>query len=400
MKKDETIVHADTQLARIGRSFQHIHGFINPPVIHASTVLFKNSEMLEKEAQSFVYGRHGTPTSQSFAEALCVLEEAKGVVLAPSGLSAITVACLSCLSAGDHFLVVDSVYAPVRRFCEGVLARLGIETSFYDPSDSTEISDLFRPNTRAILFESPGSLTFEIQDIPKLVEIAKARDLITLMDNTWATPLYFRPLAYGVDLSIQAGTKYISGHSDVMIGSVASGPATWPALEKTRRLLGLHVGPDDVYLALRGLRSLGVRLARHQTSALQIASWLEKRADVTRVLYPALPSHPGHALWKRDFSGATSVFSFAPLCNASPRGHRRKIHAFLNALQLFGLGYSWGGFESLALRATPQGRYFREAQTSEQGLSELIRLHIGLEHPEDLMRDLERGFSAFHKQSE
>lgn len=377
-----------TTLTHSGNHPEENNGFVNPPVIHASTVLFPDVETMLSGNQPYVYGRRGTPTTRALEEAVSELEGAAGTALAPSGLGAITLACFSCLAAGDHMLVADTVYGPTRNLCDKMMTRFGVDISYYDPCDLSALSSLFRSNTKAIFTESPGSLTFEIQDISAIVALARDHDALVIMDNTWATPLFYKPLEHGVDLSLQAGTKYIVGHSDVMIGTVAASERALPALKATHGDMGLHVGPDDVYLALRGLRTMGVRLERHMKSTLEVAQWLEGREDVARVLYPALPSYPGHDLWKRDFSGASGLFSFE-LQPASEQA----VHAFLNALSLFGLGYSWGGYESLALWARPQSA--RTATTWETA-GPLIRLHIGLEDTRDLMADLEAGFKAFH----
>jgi cysteine-S-conjugate beta-lyase len=304
----------------------------------------------------------------------------------PSGLAAISTALLAVLNAGDHLLVADSVYQPTRKLCDGFLKRIGISTTYYDPLIGTKIAGLVRENTRAVFVEAPGSLTFEMQDVPAIAAAAHDAGAVVLMDNTWATPIYFRALEKGVDLSIQAGTKYVGGHSDVMLGAVAANEATWKRLEESVHLLGLCVGPDDIYLGLRGLRTLAVRLAQHGRAALQIARWLKGRPEIARVLHPALEDCPGHAIWARDFTGASGLFSIvfkATDANA--------VHAFLNALQLFGIGASWGGFESLAI---PFDCAAIRTATRWNPEGPTVRLHIGLENVEDLIADLERGFAA------
>lgn len=390
MTKNKSIesLHPDTLLTHAGSAPHENEGFVNPPVIHASTVLFPDVKTMVTGGQKYTYGRRGTPTTAALEDAVTALEGAAGTALATSGLNAISLACLSCLSAGDHMLVADSVYGPTRNLCEKVLRRFGVDISYYDPLAPDEMESHFRKNTKAVFTESPGSLTFEMQDISNISSIAHANGAVVLMDNTWATPLYFRPLDHGVDLSIQAGTKYFVGHSDVMIGTVAASERAYPALRATHGDLGLHVAPDDVYLALRGLRTMSVRLERHMKSALEIARWLEGRPEVSRVLHPALPSFPGHELWKRDFTGASGLFSFelAPAPDAA-------VHAFLDVLSLFGLGYSWGGYESLALWAKPASM---RSATEWKSDGPLVRLHIGLEDTGDLKADLETGFSAFN----
>jgi cystathionine beta-lyase len=304
----------------------------------------------------------------------------------PSGLAAISTALLALLNAGDHVLVTDSVYQPTRKFCEGVLKRMGISTTYYDPLVGAEIGALMRPNTRAVFVEAPGSLTFEVQDVPAIAAAAHSKGAAVVMDNTWATPLYFRALEKGVDMSIQAATKYIGGHSDLMLGAVAANAATWERLRETVHLLGLCVGPDDIYLGLRGLRSLGVRLAQHERAALEVARWLKQRPEIARVLHPALEDCPGHSTWQRDFTGASGLFSivFKPI-------DAKAVHAFLNALRLFGIGASWGGFESLAI---PFDCSAIRTATRWNPEGPTVRIHIGLESVDDLIADLERGFAA------
>ncbi len=376
-----------TRLSHAGRHPAQNHGFVNPPVIHASTVLFPDTETMISGKQKYVYGRRGTPTTQALEEAVAEIEGAAGAKLATSGLNAITLALMSCLSAGDHLLVVDTAYGPTRHLCETLLRRLGIEIDYYDPAVGAGITALLKPNTRAVFTEAPGSLTFEMQDIRAIADAAHAAGAIVLMDNTWATPVFFRPLDHGVDLSIQAGTKYIVGHSDVMIGTIAASARAWDRLAATHGAMGLHVGPDDVYLALRGLRTMGVRLRQHMEGGLAIARWLEGRPEVARVRHPGLETDPGHALWKRDFTGASGLFAFDFVRGIS----FDQSLAFLDALTLFGLGYSWGGFESLAIPVRLKG--LRTAMPVPEDFVS-IRLHIGLEDVDDLKADLERGFAA------
>jgi len=378
----------DTRLVTGGRDPFAFHGFVNPPVVHASTVLYPTAEDYVLHRTKYTYGRRGTPTSEAFEAALRDIEgpDCAGVVLLPSGLAAISVALLSVVQAGDHVLVTDSAYLPSRKFCDGVLSRYGVTTTYYDPLVGSGIAALMQPNTRAVFVESPGSLSFEMQDIPAIAAAAHAKSALVLMDNTWATPLYFRPFDKGVDLSIQAGTKYIGGHSDLMLGTVSANAATWQRLKDTSGLMGQCVAPDDMYLGLRGLRTMGVRLKRHYEAGVTVARWLAKRPEIARVLHPALEDHPGHAIWKRDFSGASGLFSivFKPMPVAA-------AHAFINALSLFGIGASWGGYESLAVPFDCTS--FRTAtKWSPEGPT--VRLHIGLEDVSDLTADLERGFAA------
>jgi cystathionine beta-lyase len=385
---DKPELKPDTRLVTGGRDPFSYHGFVNPPVYHASTVLYRSADDMLSSRGRYHYGRRGTPTSDALEQAIAEIEgpACAGVALVPSGLAAISSALLSVASAGDHILVSDSVYEPTRVLCDSVLKRLGIETTYYDPLIGAGIAKLFKPNTRLVFVEAPGSQSFEMQDVPAITATAHAMGALVAMDNTWATPLYFRALDFGVDLSIQAGTKYIAGHADVMIGMIAANSAAWPQLHKTVGTLGLCVGPDDIYLTLRGLRTLGVRLARHRESGLTIARWMQQRPEVVRVLYPPLESDPGHALWQRDFSGACGLFAVVlkPVPDAA-------IRAFLDALKLFGMGYSWGGFESLVIPFDCT-KYRTATQWAPGGPT--LRFHIGLEDTGDLIADLERGFAA------
>jgi cystathionine beta-lyase len=366
-----------TKLALGGRDpFAH-HGYVNPPVYHASTLLYRTAEDYLARRGKYFYGRRGTPTSEALEKALQDIEgpSCAGVALMPSGLSAISTALMSVVSAGDHVLVTDSVYGPTRKFCDSVLARYGVTTSYYDPEIGAGIAALMQPNTKAVFTEAPGSLTFEMQDIPAISAAAHARGALVLMDNTWASPLFFRALEKGVDLSIQSGTKYIGGHSDLMIGAVSANETAWPKLRETSYTLGLCVGPDDMNMALRGLRTLGIRLPHHHESGVTVGRWLEQRPEVLRVIHPALPSHPGHAIWKRDFTGACGLFAF--VLKPVPDG---AVNAFLNELRLYGMGASWGGFESLT---TPfDCSHYRSATTWNPG-GPCIRIHIGLEDVSD-----------------
>lgn len=381
----------DTRLVIAGRNPAENHGFVNPPVIHASTVLYPNAADLVAHRARYQYGRRGTPTSEALEDALRAIEGpgCAGVSLVPSGAAAVSTALLSIVAAGDHILITDSVYRPTRVFADAILKKLGVETTYYDPLIGAGIAKLIQPNTRAVFVEAPGSQSFEMQDIPAIAQAAHARNATVLMDNTWGTPLFFRAFEKGVDISIQAGTKYIGGHSDLMLGTISANEAAYPKLKETVTTLGLCVGPDDVYLALRGLRTLAVRLERHQKSAIEIARWLAARPEVLKVMHPALESDPGHAIWKRDFLGACGLFSLVLKPAPEPA-----VHAFLNALQLFGMGYSWGGYESLAILFDCSG--YRTATTWKPG-GPALRFHIGLEDPGDLIADLERGFSALSR---
>ncbi|OGA60404.1 MAG: cystathionine beta-lyase [Burkholderiales bacterium RIFCSPHIGHO2_01_FULL_64_960] len=375
----------NTALAHAGSHPEDHHGFVNPPIYRGSTVVFPNAATMKSGSQRYQYGRWNNPSTEALTEAINVLEGAQGSVLCSCGLAACVTAILAVVGAGDHLLVPDSVYGATRHFCDTAGRRFGFETTYYDPCIGAGIEALFRPNTKAVFTESPGSHTFEIQDIPAISEIAHRRGALVIMDNTWATPLFFKPLAMGVDLSVMAATKYVVGHSDALIGTVAAGPRAWGQLKAYQFQAGVYVGPDDVNLALRGLRTLGTRLARHQESALKVASWLEGRDEVARVIYPALPSHPNHALWRRDFTGASGLFSFVtkpvPL---------EAVEAMLDSLSFFSLGYSWGGFESLAMTVDP--RKMRSASKWDE-VGHLVRLHIGLEDAADLIADLEKAFA-------
>ncbi len=366
-------------------------GVVNPPVWRASTHLYDSVADLRDgvrhdEDGRFFYGRRGGPTQWALADALTQLEPgAAGTVLFPSGVAAIHAALLSVLKPGDVLLMTDNAYDPSRSFADGFLKKWGVETRFFDPAIGAGIADLFCDRTAAILLESPGSLTFEVQDVPAIAAIAREKGIITLLDNTWATPLFFPAMEKGVDITILAATKYIVGHSDVMLGSVTAGETYYQAVRKTAQTFGHVVSPDDAYLALRGLRTLSVRLKAHETAALTIAQWLGSHPDVACVLHPALPDCPGHDLWRRDFKGSSGLFAFEIIGDAA------RAERFVDALSLFGIGYSWGGFESLALPVNPAR--CRTAVPWDSA-HQLIRLHIGLEDVGDLIADLERGFAA------
>lgn len=379
-----------TRLITAGRDTKAQHGFVNPAVFHGSTVLYPTADDLHAHRGEFQYGRHGTPTTKALQQVLMELEgpQCAGVGIAPSGLAAISTTLLSVLKAGDHVLVCDSIYRPTRNFCNGMLARYGVETTYFDPLVGSGIEQLLKPNTRAVVVEAPGSQSFEMPDIPAIAAVAHAHGALVIDDNTWATPLYHRSLEQGVDISMQAATKYIGGHSDIMFGTISANEKAWPLIAEGIRLLGVCAGPDDVFLALRGVRTLGVRLAQHHRSGLEMARWLAARPEVIDVLHPALESHPGHAIWKRDFTGASGLFSIV----LQPRP-QAAVDAMLNTLTLFGMGYSWGGFESLAIPFDCAS--YRTATRWAPG-GPTLRLHIGLENVEDLKADLERGFAAFN----
>ncbi|WP_169544989.1 cystathionine beta-lyase [Sneathiella aquimaris] len=381
----------ETKLVVAGRDPESNYGIVNVPVYHASTVLFDSLSDLQNRfkdrndgKQAVTYGRVGTPTSWSLENAVAELEGGYRSQIFPSGLAACAHAMQAFLKAGDHLLMTDSVYGPSRTYCETVLKRFGVEVTYYNPLIGAGISELIRPNTRIVFVESPGSQTFEIQDIPAIADKTHKAGAIVMMDNTWASPLFYKPFEHGVDVSIQAGTKYIVGHSDVMMGLVTATKEAWPTLQAGANLSGQTAGPDDVYLAQRGLRTLSVRLKQHMENGIKVAEWLKGREEVHSVLHPALSDHPGHDLWKRDFLGASGLFSMR--LNKLPK---EALAAFLDDLKLFGMGYSWGGYESLILYADPS--HSRTA-TNWDNTNPLIRLHIGLEDTGDLIEDLSEGF--------
>jgi cysteine-S-conjugate beta-lyase len=374
-----------TRLSHTGREPARQHGFVNTPIYRGSTVLFPNMAALEANDQAYTYGRTGTPTVTALEQAIAELEGGHRTLLTPSGLSAIVTSLLAFAKAGDEVLIVDSIYRPARRFCDNVLSRLGVTVTYYDPLIGAGIERLLSGKTRVVFTESPGSQTFEVQDIPAIAKAAHAAGAVVVLDNTWATPLYFNALAHGADVSIQSATKYIVGHADAMLGAITATEPASRAVQRTHEDLGLCPGPEDVYLGLRGLRSLGVRLERHQKSALELARWLAERPEVARVIHPALPTDPGHAIWKRDFTGASGLFSIVLKPVA-----REKVAAMVDGLNLFGMGYSWGGFESLILPFDPSSYRTATAWNAE---GPALRLHIGLEDVEDLKADLEAGFA-------
>ena len=384
-KRDHSAKGIHTRLAHGGNDPRDFFGFVNPPVVHASTVLFPDAATMASRNQKYTYGTRGTPTTDALAGAIDSLEGSEGTILVPSGLAAVTIPLLAFLSSGDHVLIVDSVYHPTRHFADTMLVRLGVEVDYYDPHVGAGIADLMKPNTKVVFTESPGSNTFEMQDIPAISRAARDGGAVVMMDNTWATPVYFRPLDHGVDISIHAATKYPAGHSDVLLGTVSANERCWAQLHATFIAMGCCAAPDDVYQVLRGLRTMGVRLERHEQNALEVARWLESEPGVAQVLHPALESFPGHDLWKRDFSGSSGIFSIV-----LKGGGQAQAHAFLDALEIFGLGYSWGGYESLAVHVWLGDRTV--ARADYEGA--VIRLQIGLENVEDIKADIARGLRA------
>jgi cysteine-S-conjugate beta-lyase len=383
----------DTLLTHAGRHPERYHGVVNTPVFHASTILHPDVAHMEgADARRFddvVYGRIGTPTQFALEEAMAAMEGGARAVAVCSGAAACYVALFAYLQGGDHALLPDTVYGPVRGLASAFLARFGVAVDYYDPLIGAGIEALIKPNTKVIYLESPGSVTFEVQDVPAIVAVAKARGLATMIDNTWSSPLFLKPLAMGVDVSIVAGTKYIVGHSDAMMGLAICTEESFPKVKRAALQLAYHAAPDDAYLALRGLRTAGVRLRAHEQAALKIARWLKSRPEIARVLHPALPDCPGHELWRRDFTGSSGLFSVV-LKRGTPKP---SIDAMLNGMELFGLGFSWGGFESLMVPYDPSR--MRTATQWKEG--PLLRLHVGLEDSDDLIADLERGFGRFNR---
>ncbi len=385
--KDPKSLRSRTRLVHAGRDPFEQHGFINTPIYRGSTVLAPTYASLFDHSLHFTYGTKGTPTTEALETAWTELAGAAGTVLAPSGLAAITLAVMAAVKAGDHILVTDSAYRPTRVFCDRYLKRMGVETSYFDPYLGGDVASLIRPNTTAIIVEAPGSQSFEIQDVPAIADVAHKRGVCVIMDNTWATPLFFPPHERGVDLAIEAGTKYLSGHSDLLLGLVSANQEWWPRLRETFDIFAMCAGPEDAFLALRGLRTMELRLKEAEKQALDMAHWFAARPEVKEVLHPALPTHRGHAIWKRDFSGSSGLFSI--ILQPAPE---KAVAAMLDELELFGLGYSWGGFESLVIPfdCSP----YRSATKWAPG-GPALRFQIGLEDTEDLKADLDRGFATF-----
>jgi cystathionine beta-lyase len=385
MREETTIVHS-------GLHPERHEGAVNPPVFHASTILSQTVEEFRRRRRDWIneqpgtyYGRFGTPTTEALQEAIAALEGGHRSVIYPSGLAACAGALLAFLSSGDHVLMSDNVYGPTRKFAAGFLARFGVSTTFFDPLAGPSIESSMRPETRVIYLESPGSLTFEVQDTPATAEVAHRRGITVIADNTWATPLYFKPFAHGVDVSVQSATKYIVGHSDAMLGAITCTKDAWPKLKASTHELGQTAGPDDVYLGQRGLRTLAVRLKRHWESGVALAEWIARQPEVERVLHPALPGDPGHALWKRDFTGASGLFGVVLREGIADRA----LCAMIDGLELYGIGSSWGGFESLIVPFDP-----RESRSATRWphAGPCFRVHAGLENEDDLIADLEAGF--------
>ncbi|WP_082627270.1 cystathionine beta-lyase [Colwellia sp. TT2012] len=385
----------DTKIVKAGRNAKWTKGVVNPAITRASTVVFDtvaemNHAVANRHNQTMVYGRRGTTTAFAFSEAMTELEGGAGCALYPSGTAAITNAILAFIQQGDHILMVDTAYEPTRDYCDKILAKIGVSTTYYDPMIGAGIEALIQDNTRIVFLESPGSITMEVQDVPSISAVAHKHGCIVMLDNTWGAGINFKPFDYGVDISVQAATKYIVGHSDVMLGTATAVEKHWPQLRDYSYLMGQCTSPDDLYLALRGIRTLVVRLKQHQQSAITVAHWLTARPEVAKILHPAFASCPGHEFFKRDFSGSNGLFSFVLNC-----GNKVALTAFLDGLEHFKLGYSWGGFESLILGFSNVNSI--RSATSFDCEFPLIRLHIGLEDVEDLISDLESGFERFNK---
>ena len=385
---------SNTKIVNAGRSKKWAKSVVNPPVTRASTIVFDTvAEMkhatANKANQVMFYGRRGTSTSFAFSDAMTELEGGVGCALYPCGTAAITNAILSFVSAGDHILMVDTAYEPTRDFCNKMLKKLGVETTYYDPLIGEGIEALIQDNTRVIFLESPGSITMEVQDIPSIAKIAHKHNCVVILDNTWASPINCKPFELGVDVSVQAATKYVVGHSDVMLGTATANEEHWPTLRESSYIMGQCTSPDDLYLALRGIRTLGVRMAQHEKNALKVARWLKSRDEVETILHPAFDSCPGHEYFKRDFSGSNGLFSFV-----LKRSNNNAITALLDGMTHFKMGYSWGGFESLILAVQNVGAL--RSATSWPYKGSLIRVHIGLEDVEDLIEDLEKGFDRLN----
>ena len=375
-----------TRLALAGRNSEDSFGFVNPPIVRGSTVLYPNTEDFLVRKARYTYGTDSNPTIDALLAAIDTIEGGAGSVVVPSGLMACTFPMLAFLSSGDHLLVPDSVYRPTRTFCDTMLTRMGIEVTYYDPLVGAGIEALFKPSTKAVWTEAPGSQTFEMQDIPAIVAAAKARDILVMMDNTWATPLFFDSYRHGVDISVQAGTKYYAGHSDVLIGTVsARTPELYKSLRDAKNQMGLIIAPEDAFLTLRGMRTMSVRLKEQMPAGLEMARWLQQRPEVARVMHPALPDDPGHAIWTRDFTGASSLFAI----ELKPVS-MKVVAAMLDGLSLFGMGASWGGYESLVLPF--DCKTYRTATTPDF-VGPTVRIHIGLEDLDDLKADLDAGFA-------
>lgn len=387
----------ETRLVTAGRDKKWTNGVVNPPVQRASTVVFdsvadKHHALVNRANKTLFYGRRGTTTHFAFQEAMTEIEGGAGCALFPCGAAAITNSILSFVESGDHILMVDTCYEPTRDFCEKIMKKMGVETTYYDPMIGEGIRDLIKPNTKVLFTESPGSITMEVQDIPTLSRIAHEHDIVVMLDNTWAAGVNFSPFEFGVDISIQAATKYIVGHSDVMLGTAVANERCWDQLREQSYLMGQCVSPDDAYLGLRGLRTLSVRLKQHAENSLKVAQWLEKQPDVDHVRHPALASCPGHEFFTRDFTGGNGLFSFV-----LKQSDTKATTALLDGMTHFSMGYSWGGFESLILANEPASFKSLRTIANPNFTGTLIRVHIGLENVDDLISDLEQGLKRYRE---
>lgn len=385
-------VKLQTLLTTLGRNPDEQYGFVNPPLYKGSTVVYKTVDDIQNRRMEFSYGTAGTPTIRNLEDAWSKLSGAAGTVLSPSGLGATALALFATTKSGDDILVTDSVYRPTRNFCSGMLSRYGVKTRYYSPGIGSRIEDLIKPETSTIFLESPGSQSFEIQDVPAIVKVARDRGIKTIIDNTWATPLFFRAHEHGVDISVEAGTKYLGGHSDILLGLASANEATWPALRATYDAMAMLPGADDCILALRGLRTMHLRVKEAEARGLAVARWLRSRPEVSRVLHPALPDFPGHEIWKRDFSGSTGLFSVI----LQPQYGAQDVARMLDQMRIFGLGFSWGGFESLVIPFNCKD-YRTATQWEPEGAG--LRFQIGLEDMEDIMADLADGLGRLARSS-
>ena len=381
--KNSSEILPETLLVHGGRDRELTGQFVSPPVVRASTVLFDNTAQLKgQESIRYTYGLTNTPTIEALVSIINDLEQSHGTVLVPSGLASCTIAIMAAVKAGDQILIPDNVYGPTRRFCDGTLKDFGVDVTYYDPLIGQDIKTLFQPNIKAIFMEAPGSHTFEMPDVKAFIAAANEVDATTMIDNTWASPLFFKPVPAGIDYSIQAATKYLAGHSDALIGSISTNKKHWGDLKRTHQNFGVQAGTEEMYLTLRGMRTMALRMDRQEENALTIARWLQEQPEVSRVLHPALPEDPGHAIWKDLIGRSSGLFGFV----LKDLGDDAAA-ALLDGLELFGLGYSWGGFESLAVLS--QVGHIRTATKWAEGPT--IRLSIGLEHPDDLMKDIRAG---------
>ena len=380
----------ETKIILSGKNNNSKNSFVNSPIYKGSTVIFKtvkemNASMKNKHMQTLAYGRYGSPSTFEFEKAIAEIEGGYSAVATSSGTAAIVASLLAILKTGDHILITDSAYGITRNLTKNLLKNMGISTTFYNPNIGIEIQDLIKKNTKAIFLESPGSLTFEIQDVPMLVEIANKNNLVTIIDNTWGTPLFFKPFYHGIDISIQSATKYIVGHSDAMLGVIITNKKYEKCIRESAHNMGSCPGPEDIYLGIRGIKTLSIRLERHQKNALKIIEWLKTRKEIDKILYPAIPENSGYKIWKRDFLGASGLFGVT-----LKKTKKSLIHQMLNKLQLFNIGYSWGGYESLILPVNPE-KYRDTYQWKKEGGT--LRIHAGLENADDLINDLKENIN-------